>query len=186
MLAERFNAESDGQNRWNVYGGNLVDQMLQSYQLPGDLARFLPEDKVPEVNSTIGEIVGLHPSLWELVQKAKATMRRLASGGPVILVGRWANFATAGLPGGVHVRLVAPPDYRARYYARRFGVSEAEARVHNAKCDAARRRYVAAHFNAAVDDPSTYDLVINTAQVPLGEAARLVATHVQVHAAVAA
>jgi cytidylate kinase len=186
LLAEKFNEEPDGQNRWNVYGGNLIDQMLLNYHLPGDLARFLPEDKVPEVNSTIGEIVGLHPSLWELVQKAKATMRRLASGGQVILVGRGANFATAGLPGGVHVRLVAPPDYRARYYAQRFGVSETEARLHNAKCDAARRRYVAAHFNAAVDNPSAYHLVINTAQVPLGEAARLVAAHVQTHAAVAA
>jgi cytidylate kinase len=186
LLAEKFNAEPAASAGWSIFGGNIINQMLQSNQLPGELARFLPEDRVPEVNATIGEIVGLHPSLWELVQKANATMRRLAAGGHVILVGRGANFATAAVPGGIHVRLVAPPAHRARFYAQRFGVTEAEALIHNARCDAARRRYVAAHFNAAIANPAAYDLVINTAQVPLAEAVQLVAAHVRAHALVAA
>lgn len=186
MLAEKFNTDSGGPNGWSIFGGNIINQMLLANHLPKELARFLPEDKVPEVNATIGEIVGLHPSLWELVKKANETMRQLALGGQVILVGRGANFATAGIAGGVHVRLVAPPAYRARYYAQRFGVSESAALIHNTKCDAARRRYVAAHFSAAVENPAAYDLVINTAQVPLTEAVQLVAAHVHAHASVAA
>ena len=182
LLAEKFNADRAGSPSWSLFGGNIINQMLQSNHLPGELARFLPEDRVPEVNATIGEIVGLHPSLWGLVQKANETMRRLASAGHVILVGRGANFATVGLAGGIHVRLVAPPAYRARYYAQRFGVSEEVALVHNARCDAARRRYVSAHFSSAIDNPSDYDLVINTAQVPLIEAVELVSAHVLAHA----
>ena len=179
LLAEKFNSSSASQAEWSLFGGNIINQMLLANHLPADLARFLPEDKVPEVNATIGEIVGLHPSLWELMQKANETMRRLAIGGHVILVGRGANFATAGIAGGIHVRLVAPPAHRARYYAQRFSVSESAALMHNTKCDAARRRYVSAHFNAAVENPAAYDLVINTAQVPLEEAVELVAAHVQ-------
>lgn len=186
LIAEKFNSSADGQAAWSLFGGNIIDQMLLTNHLPAELARFLPEDRVPEVNATIGEIVGLHPSLWELTQKANATMRRLAAGGRVILVGRGANFATAGIAGGIHVRLVAPPAHRARYYAQRFGVSEAEALLHNARCDAARRRYVSAHFNAAVENPAAYDLVINTAHVPLEEAVQLVAAHVNAHANIAA
>jgi cytidylate kinase len=181
LIAEKFNSGESGQTEWSLFGGNIINQMLLTNHLPMDLARFLPEDKVPEVNATIGEIVGLHPSLWELMQKANATMRRLASGGRVILVGRGANFATAGIPGGIHVRLVAPPAHRARYYAKRFGVTEAEALLHNTKCDAARRRYVSAYFNAAIENPSAYDLVINTAHVPLAEAVELVSAHVHAH-----
>jgi len=186
LLAEKLNAEAAPADRWSIFGGNLINRMLQSNHLPEDLARFLPEDRVPEVNATIGEIVGLHPSLWELVQKTNETMRRLAMDGHVILVGRGANYATAGLAGGVHVRLVAPPEHRARYYAERFHVSEAAAFAHNAKCDAARRRYVAAHFNRSVEDPAAYDLVVNTLHVPLAEAAQLVVAHVRAHAPVAA
>lgn len=171
---------------WTSFGGNVITQMLATHHLPEQLARFLPEDRVPEVNATLGEIVGLHPSLWELMQKANATIRQLAKSGHVILVGRGANFATAGLAGGIHVRLIAPVEQRARYYAQRFNVSEAEALVHNAKCDAARRRYVKAHFNAEIADPAAYDLVINTGHVSLAEAADMVLTHLRAHAPVAA
>jgi cytidylate kinase len=164
---------------WTSVGGNVINQMLAANHLPEQIARFLPEDSVPEVNATIGEMVGLHPSLWELMQKANQTIRQLAKTGHVILVGRGANFATAGLVGGIHVRLIAPVDQRARYYAQRFNVSESAALAHNAKCDAARRRYVKAHFNADVADPAAYDLVINTGHVPLTEAADMVITHLR-------
>jgi cytidylate kinase len=177
-LAQLLEKKLSTDQSWSIFGGNVINQMLQTNHLPEQLARYLPEDTVPEVNATIGEIVGLHPSLWELVQKAKVTMQQLAARGNVILVGRGANFATSNIIGGVHVRLVAPADYRARYYARRFGISEAAALLHNVKCDAARRRYVRAHFNADIADPASYDLVINTAHVPLAEAADMVAAHV--------
>ena len=186
LLAQKLNQDGPAGTHWTIFGGNLVNQMLASHQLPENLARFLPEDRVPEVSATIGEIVGRHPSLWELVQKTNQTMRELAKDGQAILVGRGANFATAGLGGGIHVRLVAPGDYRARYYAQRFKVSEPDALAHNAKCDAARRRYVQAHFNAEVGDPAAYDLVINTAHVPLPEAVDIVAAHLRTQTPAAA
>lgn len=171
---------------WRIFGGNIITQMLVTNHLSEQLARFLPEDKVPEVNAAIGEIVGLHPNLWELMQKAHQTMRRLATAGHVILVGRGANFATEGIPGGTHVRLMAPPADRARYYAERFHVSESAALLSNARCDAARRRYVSAHYNADTENPAAYDLVINTAHVSLAEAAQMVAAHVRAQSRVAA
>ncbi len=177
-LAELLSAKLDPVHPWRIFGGNVINQMLQTHHLPEQLARFLPEDTVPEVNATIGEIVGLHPNLWDLVQKAKVTMQQLAIQGRVILVGRGANFATTHAPGGIHVRLVAPQAYRAAYFSKRFGVSGEMALIHNTRCDAARRRYVRAHFAADIADSSAYDLVINTAQVPLIEAAELVAAHV--------
>ncbi len=186
LLADRLNREPDRRANWNIFGGNVVNQMLETNHLAANLARFLPEDRVPEVNATIGEIVGLHPNLWELVQKTNATLRKLAAGGHVILVGRGANFATTGIPGGIHVRLVAPPANRARYFAERFQVTDSEALLQNARCDAARRRYVSSYFNADLDDPAHYDLVINTSRVPLAEAAELVLAHIHAGATAAA
>ncbi len=186
LLVQRLNGAGASAAGWTIFGGNVINQMLVANHLPEQLARFLPEDRVPEVSATIGEIVGRHPSLYELVQKANETMRQLAKDGHVILVGRGANFATAGLGGGIHVRLVALADHRARYYAERFKVSEADALAHNAKCDAARRRYVLAHFNAEVGNPAAYDLVINTTHVPLPEAADMVIAHLRAQTPAAA
>ena len=182
LLARKLNGDAAPDVVWKVYEGNLTTRMLLDHQLPARFARYLPEDKVPEINASIGEFVGLHPSLWELTQKTNETMRQLATGGNVILVGRGANFATAELRGGVHVRLIAPVKHRAQYLAQLYNIPEQEALARNGKCDAARRRYVKATFNAEVAEATAYDLVINTAQVSLAAAAELIASHVRTRA----
>lgn len=186
LLARKLNGGFRPDADWSVYETNLAPKMLRAHRLPVHLARFLPEDRIPEFTACIGEMIGRHPSLWDLVQKTNETIRRLAAGGQVILVGRGANFATRGMAGGIHLRLVAPVEYRARYLADLHNLSEGEARTLNAKCDAARRCYVRANFNEDVADPTAYDLVINTAQMPLPDIAALMTDHVRLRMATAA
>jgi cytidylate kinase len=171
-LARLLNGHAPEGILWAVYEGNLIGRMLEANHLSLRLARFLPEDKVSEVNASIGELVGLHPNLWELVQKMNKAMCELAEQNHAIFVGRGANFATRHL-GGVHIRLVASAEHRARYQALLYDMSEKEALAYNSKCDAARRRYVRANFNADIDDPRAYDLVLNTEEISLSEAAEL-------------
>lgn len=178
-LAQRLNADAPEAERWTVFTGNLIDEMLQANHLSPRLARFLPEDRVSEIAASVGELVGLHPNLWELVEKTNELMRRLARSGRVILVGRGANFATASVQRGMHVRLVAPAQHRARHIAQLRELPEAVAREYNTKRDSARDRYVRTHFNASVSDPVGYNLVLNTAQVRLSEGADLVAHSVR-------
>lgn len=162
-LAARLPAEEG--RPWEVYSGNLIAEMLRTNDLPPHLARFLPEDRVSEIDASVGEVVGLHPNLWMLVEKTNELMRRLARGGHAILLGRGANFATADLPNGVHVRLVASPAHRDTHAARSLAIDLAEAAARNAQRDAARQRYVRATFNANIADPTAYDLVVNVAQM---------------------
>ena len=182
ILARRLNGESGDEVYWNVFEGNLTTRMLRSNELPTYFARFLPEDKISEINASIGEIVGLHPSLWELVQKTNETMRELAQSGNVILVGRGANFATADLKTGIHVRLVAPQEHRAKYLAQLYNMSEKDAFAFNVKRDAARSRYVKSTFGTDVEDSSAYDVLINTARLSLPQAAELIISQVQARA----
>lgn len=174
-LVRHLNVKTAENVFWNVFDGNLISTMLKSNHLSSRIARFLPEDKVPEINASVGELVGLHPSLWELTEKTKETMRRLAQTGNAILVGRGSNFATADIPHGVHVRLIASAEHRARYLSHLYQMPFNEALAYNAKRDAARRRYVKSTFNADVSDPAAYDLVINTERITLNEAVEQVA-----------
>jgi cytidylate kinase len=159
---------------WTAFDRNLVARMLEDEHLATTLERFLPEDKISEINASVGEIIGLHPNLWSMVHKTNSLMRRLAGLGNVVLVGRGANLATAGTPHGVHLRLIAPPEQRAQRTARIMGLSVDEAFAFNRKTDRARRDYVRSFFNADIDDPSTYDLVVNMAHFTTGSAADLV------------
>ena len=167
---------------WVVYSANLIEDMLRSSNLPAVLSRYLPEDRISEIDATIGEITGLHPNLWTLIEKTNELIRRLARDGHVVFVGRGAVFATAGIPNGVHIRLVAPPAVRAERSARWLGVTPEVGEVQNARRDSARSRYVRATFDADVSDPSAYDLVINTATVPPNSIAQIVASFVRAHA----
>jgi cytidylate kinase len=173
-LALRLNSQAFDQPQWTVYTGNLIEKMLQNHHLSPRLARFLPEDKISEIAASVGELVGLHPNLWDLVQKTNELMRRLARVGHAIIVGRGANFATTGIGHGIHLRLVAPADHRAIHMAQLLQLNEAAARTHNARRDLARERYVRTHFNADIKDPTAYDLVIDTARVHMTEAAEIV------------
>jgi len=179
-LALRLNAHAPERSPWTVYTANLIEEMLQNHNLSPRLARFLPEDKISEISAAVGELVGLHPNLWDLVQKTNELIRRLARSGGAIIVGRGANFATATIGHGVHLRLVASPEHRARHIARLQQISEADARAYNTRRDLARERYVRTHFNAAINDPTAYDLVLDTGRVHLTEAAEIAATLVMI------
>jgi cytidylate kinase len=182
MLARRLNAEPDGGLLWTVFDANLIQAMLQANHLSPEIANYLPEGRVSEINALIGEIVGLHPNLWSLIQKTNSLTRELARKGGAIFVGRGAVFSTAGIANGVHLRLVAPKEVRARSSAKRLGIPLEEAAASNRQKDAARRAYVRTNFNAHGPDPTAYDFVINTARVPLPEAAELIASVIRASA----
>lgn len=166
---------------WTVYSANLIEEMLRSNNLPPHLARFLPEDKVSELDASVGEVVGLHPNLWMLVAKINELMRQIARGGHAVIMGRGANFATRDLPNGIHLRLVAPAAYRDAHAARELGVDLGQASARNAQRDAARQRYVRSNFSAHIADPTAYDLVFNVAQVPFEVMVELVPHYVAAH-----
>ena len=173
-LAQRLTQHTP-ERAWHVYSGNLIEEMLRSHHLSPRLARFLPEDRIHEFEASVGEIVGLHPNLWDLVAKTNDLIRQLARAEHAILLGRGAAFATAGIAHGVHVRLVAAEPARAARTARRLALSMDDAMTKNARCDAARERYVRATFNADISDPLAYHLVLNTAALEFEHVVEIVA-----------
>lgn len=175
QLVLRLNQEygDDGQS-WVFLDRDLLTQALLHHQLPERLAKYLPEDRIAESQAVIGELVGLHPSLWQLEQKISEAILQLAHVGRVIFAGRAANLVTRALPSGLHLRLVASLETRIARVAAALQCDREAAFAHIEKTDIARRRYVRSHFDRDVDDPHLYDLVINTERVPPGTTARLV------------
>ena len=164
----------DPAHAWVFLDRDLLSHALTHHQLPTRLAEYLPEDRVSEIRAAIGELVGLHPSLWQLEQKVSEAILQLAHVGHVVFSGRGAHLITRGQPGGLHVRLVAPRDTRvARIMAaQKLGRDQAEAHID--RQDEARRRFVRSNFDSDLDDPHAYDLVINTEFLSPATAAQLI------------
>ena len=175
LLVPRLNAEfGEERHEWVLMDRDLLSYALAHHELPEQLARYLPEDKVSEIDSLIGEIMGLHPSIWSLEQQVAQAIVQFAHVGRIIFVGRAAALLTQSLPGGFHVRLVADKETRVRRMMNLNGMSASEAEAQIERLDHGRRRFVRSHFARDIDDPHTYDLVINTDRITPATAASLV------------
>lgn len=104
----------------------------------------------------------------------------------VVIVGRGSQKILAGLPGAVHLRLVAGEETlaaglaaRRRYRTCTPGELQMTLRRHNA----ARSEFVRNHFGIDASDPLHYDLVINFDRVSRGEAVGIVVGLVELRGA---
>lgn len=171
MLNEHLSEEG---RSWMFFDKDLINRALSMHHLPEHLAEYLPEDRIPEIKSLIGEMVGLHPPLSELEHQVAEAILKLARLGNVILSGRAANVITRDLPYGYHVRLVASLESRINrvQQIRQCGRTEAETFIR--ENDSARQRHVRTNFATDINDPHAYDLVINTDRTSAVSASHLV------------
>ena len=91
LLDQWFGAEGQG---WVFLDKNLLAHALARINLPERLAEHLPEDKISEITAVVGELMGLHPSLWDLEQRVAEAILQLAHVGRVIIAGRAAYLIT--------------------------------------------------------------------------------------------
>ena len=164
-----------GEPSWTVFDRNLMETVLADHHLPTRIAKFLPEDRVTELQDIVDELFGLRPASWTLIEQTRETILKLAERGNVIVIGRGGNVITAKCPNVVHVRLVAPLAARIEHATRSYGLSPRAAHEFCLREDAGRRRYLRKYFHASIDDPLLYHLCLNTGLVTFDEAARLIA-----------
>jgi cytidylate kinase len=174
-LADYLHACSPGDPRpWTVFDRNLVETVLEDQHLPKGLARFMPEDRVGEIQDMMDELFGLHPSCRTLVRQTADTILHLAELGNVIVIGRGGNVITSKLDYVFHVRLVGSLERRVEQIRQIEGLGHAAALAQVLREDRGRQRYLKKYLNKDIDDPLLYHLIINTDLVPYGEAARMI------------
>jgi hypothetical protein len=163
---------------WTVFSRNLVSKILEDHSLSNRIEEFMPEDVRFPLTESFEFLLGLHPPSGVLREYAKDTIRKLATNGNVILIGRGAAIITAGLPHVLRVRLVAPFHVRVLNFARTHSVAEAEAVRMVRANDTARRRYVRSYLHTDVTEALHYDLVLNTASSGVEHVARIISAAV--------
>ncbi|MGA9778971.1 MAG: AAA family ATPase [Limisphaerales bacterium] len=159
---------------WTIFDRNLIDKVLEDHNLPLCLAKFLPEDRVSQLEDFLDEMFEVHPPLQTIVHQTAETMLGLAAMGRVILIGRGGNVVTARWPDVLHVRLVAPFEKRVEHACKYYNMTRAEAQKFCLREDQGRARYLKKYFNADIDDPLLYHLIINTGQMDYKAAAKLI------------
>lgn len=176
-LARYLQEKTTSHDEWTIFDQRLVTKVLEVFNLKG-VGEFMKEDHKGTVTDAFEEFIGLHPSAWTLVERTNATITRLAQIGNCILVGRGGNLVTKDMPNVFHVRLVASFEKRVEQAMKVFGDDAKTATRYIKKRDQGRKRYVKDNFDADIDDPLIYHIVINTDLVTHGEAAQLIGNEV--------
>ena len=166
---------ANGAPSWTVFDQNLMEKVLEDHNMPKYLARFLPEDRVSQLEDFLAELSAMYPPSYTVVEQTSETILKLVGRGNVILIGRGANLITSRLPHILHVRLVSPFEKRVAFSCEAYHKTEAQAREFCRHEDLGRRRYLKKHFNADIDNPLLYHLVVNTAMTGYDAAAQLIA-----------
>ena len=178
LIAQQLNVDFQGDppHPWNVFDRNLAQRILEDHHLSARMEPYITEDAKHPLTDALESVLGLHPSFWTVRQHTVETIRRLAARGNVILVGRGAGAITAQLPQVLQVRLVAPLADRVLNFANYHQLSPDKAARLVPETDERRRRYVRTYFDTDIEDPTNYDLTINTGRSGFEQAARTIIT----------
>ena len=135
---------------------------------------------VPEVAlATIDEagILGLKPSKNDLLayhRAVKQIMLEVVEAGDALIVGRAGQVILQGVPDVLHVRVIAARDFRVARVSADRGISLETAALMVDRSDHARSDYLKRYYDAHVDDPLLYDLIINMTHRTIQDAAGLI------------
>lgn len=134
--------------------------------------------------ATIDELglLGIEPD--ESQQKAyleavESVIKGFAQEGDVIIVGRAGQVILQNHPGVFHLRVVAPMETRIQRIVDAHGYTPEAAKAQIEDSDRFRAEYLQHLYNIQWDDPTFYQMIINTGHMEMDTAAEVVCTAVR-------
>jgi cytidylate kinase len=104
----------------------------------------------------------------------ESVIRGLAQSQLAVIRGRGSQFILKDHPGALHVLVVAPLDLRVQHVMQSMAMDKEAAEKEIAHVDGSRRTFIRRYFQADVEDPLNYDIVINTERLDYGSAASVI------------
>jgi len=168
--------------------GELVAQEL-GYQFQTGDQLIAETAKRFEVSAEQMKLFEVHnPRFWERKDEShryvayyRAVFLREAAQDRIVVAGRSAANLLPEGGNGIRVHTIAPVAHRAKQVAKDENLTAAAAEKHVRDYDAEVKARIQTLFGRDIDDPAIYDLVINTARLPLAAHAHTLAalaTHI--------
>ena len=167
----RHVSESLGFSFWDQ---ELVHRIAEQLGAPEALLRAVdehPRGRLADLLS--GILMGDRSTEEEYFAQLVRLVGSLAERGGSVIVGRGAHFVV-GAESALRVRIVAPLDARVHTLAAQRGIRDAEARAEVDRLDRERHAFMRRHYDRDVTDPAAYDLMVNSATLPMERAVEVV------------
>ena len=173
-LTDLLNAQASDDQPWKSYDRQLTDRVAQEHRFPIDFVASHDEHDESIVEYAMHGLSSSTPA-EAIPLKVAETIRHLADVGHAIIVGRGGQSILSGRDYVIHVRLIAPEDWRAERHSCDAGLNLSAALKAVRQIEADRVRYVRSHFNHDPTDPLMYHAILNLAELTVDQAARTIA-----------
>ena len=172
-LAEFLSNQLPG-GPWPIYNRVILEKMADETPVTEKLFHALDMRARSGIEEFFEHLIGRSPTDLRVLHQLVRTERALASLGHCIIVGRGASVLTSGLPGGVHIRLIAPKSWREKNLMERFGWSKERTQEVLYEEEHGRSNFFRKYLNQDPNNPELYDLMLNSAQLTRAEEAAAV------------
>jgi cytidylate kinase len=168
-LLESFAEEADRQlfGGWQVFDRRLCELVAETPAYSRSMSALVDEEYHTRTDEFFRRILSPTADQDQMMLHVFEVVRAVASVGKSIIVGRAGSEVTREMAAGISIRLVAPQEVRIKGVMDYYELGERAAKDKAAKLDASRARLLKSHFGVEIDDPTRYDAVWNTGQVPI-------------------
>lgn len=159
---------------FDIFHQEMIQQLAESAHIQHRLLETLDERGMNVLEEWISSLVN-RQHLWpdQYLKHLMKLVGVIGKHGNAVIVGRGANFM---LPPErcLRLRIMAPRRTRIDNTCRHHNVSRQEAERRIIRTESERRAFVRKYFNADIDDPINYDMVLNTETLDVNSAVRAV------------
>ncbi|MFH0882296.1 MAG: cytidylate kinase-like family protein [bacterium] len=170
-IARRLNQRL-GSDDYVIYDKKLLEWITANQAIETDLVDSLNEKRRGELEDWVVSLISGRPSEWSVFKGLAKAVRGLALHGRAILIGRGSAQLTRDLPGGLHIRLIAPPEWRLSALEREWPNRAENVTMDTLlRLDRDRESYVRKYTGVNPNDPEHYDITLNTARLSVDQQA---------------
>ena len=108
------------------------------------------------------------------------TIKKLASEGPCVIVGRCADYVLRDIPEATNIFIYAEPEDRIERAIKEYGIAPDEAKGWVAICDKARANYYAYHTGRKWGEHVNYSLSIDSGYIEIEDIVDLIVQYTKV------
>lgn len=160
--------------KWTCWDQELVNELAKHTDVSARIVATVDEHRHNVIATMLNNLVHRETlSESAYLRELVRIIHVIEHHGEGVIVGRGSHYVVSP-EAALRVRIISPIDRRVRGLVARRGVSEKEARAEIIGVDAERRDFMAHHFQRDIDDPHSFDLILNVASLNVEQATAII------------
>jgi cytidylate kinase len=181
-LAKRLNER--GTDHWLAWDRELVEKVSAESGIAAEIIEAIPDSHHNWLEEMLQNLAVSESPPDQMERRAykrvALAIRALATAGHAIIVGLGGVFITEGMPSAVHLRLIAPLEYRIKSMAEWDGISLHHAAEKLIEIDRRRSEFYRRYWPGKVISPDAFSMTLNSAEMDVEELVECVLPLIQI------